>query len=150
MAEVDNWYYSDKVKEHFLNPRNFLVEDPKDGEFDAEGEAGNMACGDIMKVWIKIDSETKKIKDFKWRTWGCASAIAATSIFSVMITEKGGMKIEDALKITPQEIIKRLHGLPLRKIHCSVLVDKAFHNAISNYLENKNFPPPPTLRVGYG
>ncbi|MBU2263124.1 iron-sulfur cluster assembly scaffold protein [Patescibacteria group bacterium] len=135
MAEVGEWYYSNKVKEHFLNPHNFLIEEPKEGEFDAEGEAGNMACGDIMKVWLKIDSKTKKIKDFKWRTWGCASAIASTSVFSDMVTEKGGMKLEDALKITPQEIIKRLHGLPPRKIHCSVLVDQAFRNAVSNYLK---------------
>ena len=135
MNDVGEWYYSDKVKEHFLNPHNFLIEEPKEGEFDAEGEAGNMACGDIMKVWLKIDSKTKKIKDFKWRTWGCASAIASTSVFSDMVTEKGGMKLEDALKITPQEIIKRLHGLPPRKIHCSVLVDQAFRNAVSNYLK---------------
>ncbi|MBU2109343.1 iron-sulfur cluster assembly scaffold protein [Patescibacteria group bacterium] len=135
MNDVGEWYYSNKVKEHFLNPHNFLIEEPKEGEFDAEGEAGNMACGDIMKVWLKIDSKTKKIKDFKWRTWGCASAIASTSVFSDMVTEKGGMKLEDALKITPQEIIKRLHGLPPRKIHCSVLVDQAFRNAVSNYLK---------------
>jgi len=140
MNDVGNWYYSDKVKEHFLNPHNFLIEEPKEGEFDAEGEAGNMACGDIMKVWLKIDSKTKKIKDFKWRTWGCASAIASTSVFSDMVTEKGGMKLEDALKITPQEIIKRLHGLPPRKIHCSVLVDQAFHNAIENLNLPKDHP----------
>lgn len=117
-----------------MKPRNFLAEEPKEGEFDAEGEAGNMACGDIMKVWLKIDPKTKKIKDFKWRTWGCASAIASTSIFSVMVTEKGGMNLEDALRISPQEIIARLHGLPPRKVHCSVLADQAFHNAVSNYL----------------
>lgn len=121
-----------------MNPRNFLAGEPKEREFDAEGEAGNMACGDIMKVWIKIDPKTKKIKDFKWRTWGCASAIASTSVFSVMVTEKGGMNLEDALKITPQEIIARLHGLPARKVHCSVLVDQAFRNAVGNYLSKNN------------
>jgi NifU-like protein involved in Fe-S cluster formation len=135
MADVDNWYYSEKVKEHFLNPKNFLTEEPKEGEFDAEGEAGNMACGDIMKVWIKVDSKTKQIKDFKWRTWGCASAIAATSMFSIIVTEKGGMTIEDALKITPQDIIERLHGLPPRKVHCSVLADQVFKDAVKNYYE---------------
>ncbi|MFH1956274.1 MAG: iron-sulfur cluster assembly scaffold protein, partial [Patescibacteria group bacterium] len=125
--------------EHFLNPKNFLTEDPDEKQFDACGEAGSMACGDIMKVWIKIDQKTNKIKDFKWKTWGCASAIASTSVFSVMVTEKGGMKLEDAMKITPQEIAERLHGLPPRKIHCSVLVDQAFRNAVSNYLsKNKN------------
>lgn len=117
-----------------MKPRNFLAGEPREGEFDAEGEAGNMACGDIMKVWLKVDQKTKKIKDFKWRTWGCASAIASTSVFSVMVTEKGGMKLEDALKITPQDIIARLHGLPARKIHCSVLADQAFRAAANNYL----------------
>jgi NifU-like protein involved in Fe-S cluster formation len=119
-----------------MNPKNFLSGKPKEGEFDAEGEAGSLACGDIMKVWIKIDPKTKKIKKFKWRTWGCASAIASTSVFSVMVTEKGGMKISDALKITPQDIIKRLHGLPAIKIHCSVLADQAFKNAVKNYKKN--------------
>lgn len=132
-AEVEEWYYSDKVKEHFFKPKNFLTKDPEEGEFDAYGEAGNFACGDIMKMWLKIEPGTKRIKDLKWRTWGCASAIAATSIFSVMITEKGGMTIEDALKITPQDIIKRLHGLPPRKVHCSVLADQAFRKAVENY-----------------
>ncbi|MEW5907715.1 MAG: iron-sulfur cluster assembly scaffold protein [Patescibacteria group bacterium] len=128
-SDVDNWYYSNKVKEHFFRPKNFLMREPKTGEFDAEGEAGNFACGDIMKVWIKIDPKTTKIKKFKWRTWGCASAIAATSVFSEMVTEKGGMKLKDALKITSLDILKRLHGLPPRKVHCSVLVNLAFKNA---------------------
>lgn len=70
MAEVGEWYYSNKVKEHFLNPHNFLIEEPKEGEFDAEGEAGNMACGDIMKVWLKIDSKTKKNKRFQMAHMG--------------------------------------------------------------------------------
>ncbi|MFH1990508.1 MAG: iron-sulfur cluster assembly scaffold protein, partial [Patescibacteria group bacterium] len=61
MSDVDNWYYSDEVKEHFLNPKNFLTEDPDEKQFDACGEAGSMACGDIMKVWIKIDQKTNKI-----------------------------------------------------------------------------------------
>lgn len=135
--DVGEWYYSDKVKEHFLNPQNFLVEEPKEREFDAEGKAGSLVCGDIMKVWIKVDPKTERIKKFKWRTWGCASAIASTSMFSVIVTEKGGMRLEDALKITPQDIIKRLHGLPPIKIHCSVLVDQAFKEAVKNYRESR-------------
>lgn len=131
--DVDNWIYSDKVKEHFLNPKNFLAEEPRDGDFDAMGEAGSLACGDIMRIWIKIDPKTEKIKDFKWQTWGCASAIAATSMFSEIVLERGGMRLSDALKITPQDIIKRLHGLPPIKIHCSVLVDQAFKKAADNY-----------------
>ena len=72
----------------------------------------------------------------KWRTFGCASAIASTSMFSQMVTEKGGMKLEDALKITPQDVIKRLGGLPPYKIHCSVLADQAFKKTVENYLKN--------------
>ncbi|HDH04079.1 MAG TPA: hypothetical protein ENH22_00980 [Candidatus Campbellbacteria bacterium] len=142
MADIKNkegeeWLYSDKVKEHFLNPKNFLSGEPKEGEFDADGEAGNFACGDIMKVWIKVDPKMERVKDFKWRTWGCASAIAATSMFSEMVLENGGMTIGDALKITPQDIIARLNGLPPRKVHCSVLADQAFKDAVKNYRKNK-------------
>ena len=130
-----SWVYSDTVKEHFFKPKNLLLEDPKEGEFDSIGEVGSPACGDVMKIWIKV-GETEKIKDLKWRTFGCASAIAATSMFSVMITEKGGMKIDDALKIRPQDIMQRLDGLPARKVHCSVLADKAFKQAVNNYFRN--------------
>lgn len=134
-ADVNNWYYSDKVKEHFFKPKNFIVKEPKKGEFDAEGEVGNLMCGDIMKIWIKVDPKTEKIKDLKWRTWGCATAIAATSVFSVMVTEKGGMKLEDAVKITPKDIAERLGGVPPRKFHCSVLAHLAFRDAVKKYRE---------------
>ena len=80
--------------------------------------------------------KSEKIKKLKWRTFGCASAIAATSMFSVMATEKGGMKIDRALKIKPQDIMARLGGLPVRKVHCSVLCDKAFRQAANNYFRN--------------
>lgn len=132
----ENWLYSDIVKKHFFNPKNILLDDPKEGDFDAEGSVGSPACGDVMKMWIKIDSKTERIKKLKWRTFGCASAIAATSMFSVMVTENGGMTINKALKIKPQDILKRLGGLPTRKIHCSVLADKAFHKTINNYFRN--------------
>ena len=128
-----SWVYSDIVKDHFFNPRNLLLKNPKKNEFDAEGEVGSPACGDVMKMWIKIDKKKDKIINLKWRTFGCGSAIAATSMFSVMVTEKSGMKIDKALKIRPQNIIKRLGGLPERKIHCSVLCDKAFRKALNNY-----------------
>lgn len=128
-----NWVYSDIVKSHFFKPRNFLAKDPKRGEFDSEGQIGSPQCGDVMKMWIKIDPKTEKIKKLKWRTFGCASAIAATSMFSVMATEKGGMKINDALKIKPQDITEKLGGLPGRKIHCSVLCDRAFVQVVNNY-----------------
>ena len=80
-----------------------------------------------------VDKKTEKIKDFKWQTFGCASAIASTSMLSVMVLEKSGMKIEDALNIKPQDIMKRLGGLPNRKIHCSVLGDKALQSAINDF-----------------
>ncbi|MFH0803817.1 MAG: iron-sulfur cluster assembly scaffold protein [Candidatus Tagabacteria bacterium] len=130
------WIYSEMVKKHFFNPQNILLKNPKAGEFDAEGKVGNPACGDVMKMWLKVDPKTKRVKKLKWRTFGCASAIASTSMFSQMVTEKGGMKLEDALKITPQDVIKRLGGLPPYKIHCSVLADQAFKKTVENYFKN--------------
>ena len=131
-----SWVYTDTVKEHFFTPKNLLLEDPKEGEFDSVGQVGSPACGDVMKIWLKIDPKTEKVKELKWRTFGCASAIAATSMFSVMITENGGMKLDDALKVRPQDIMQRLGGLPARKVHCSVLADKAFRQAVNNYFRN--------------
>lgn len=135
-----DWIYSETVKKHFFHPRNLLLKEPKKGEFDAEGTAGNPACGDVMKMWIKlaksgIDPMKRRVKKLKWRTFGCASAIASTSMFSVMVTEKGGMKLEEALKITPQDIVKSLGGLPPYKVHCSVLADLAFRKTVENYLK---------------
>ena len=130
-----SWAYSDKVRSHFFSPQNLLLENPKDAQYDAEGAVGSPACGDVMRVWLNIDPKRDKITDFKWRTFGCASAIAATSMLSVMVTEKGGMKIDKALKITPQDIMKRLGGLPDRKIHCSVLGDKALRAALNYWFK---------------
>ena len=130
------WVYSDVVKKHFFHPQNFMKpEEEKTFKFNANGEAGSPACGDLMKIWLWIDPKTEKIKRCRWRTFGCGSAIASTSILSVMITEKGGMKINKAKKIKPQDIIKRLSGLPDIKIHCSVLGDQALNNAINNFLK---------------
>lgn len=131
----NTWAYTKEVKEHFFKPKNLLFEDPKEAKYDAEGIVGSPACGDVMRVWLKIDSKKDRIKEFKWRTFGCASAIAATSMLSVMATEKGGMKIDEALQIRPQDIIKRLGGLPDRKIHCSVLGDKALRAAINDWFK---------------
>lgn len=127
------WYYSDLVKEHFFHPRNFLKKDPKPGEFDAEGEVGNFKCGDIMRMWIKVEPKSEKIKDLKWRTFGCGPAIASTSAFSEMVLAKGGLTIKEAFKIKPGEVVKKLGGVPSRKIHCSVMADLAFKKAVSNY-----------------
>jgi NifU-like protein involved in Fe-S cluster formation len=130
-----SWAYSKNVRKHFFKPKNFLVENPADGIFDAEGVIGSPACGDVMRVWLKVNLKKDRIKEFKWKTFGCASAIAATSMLSVMATEKGGMKLDKAMKIKPQDITKRLGGLPDRKIHCSVLGDKALRSAINNWFK---------------
>jgi len=130
------WLYSDIVKDHFFNPRNFLKEKEKYGA-DGIGTEGNYACGDVMMVLIKVDGKKQVIKDCRWRTYGCASAIASTSMLSVMITEKGGMRLNRAARIKPQEIIKRLGGLPNRKFHCSVLGHLALQAAIDDY-KNKH------------
>lgn len=136
----DSWAYSKIVREHFFKPKNLLWENPDEAKskYDAEGIVGSPACGDVMRVWLKIDAKKDRIKEFKWRTFGCASAIAATSMLSVMVTEKGGMKISRALEIRPQDILKRLGGLPDRKIHCSVLGDKALRAALNDWFKKTN------------
>ena len=136
MAEVNEttgrkFIYSDIIEDHFFNPRNILKNENDAKRFDTIGEIGSPACGDVMKVYLKI--KDNKIIDFKWKTFGCGSAIAATSMFSVMVTENDGLTLTDALKIKPQDIMERLGGLPNRKIHCSVLADKAFRKAVNNY-----------------
>lgn len=126
------WVYTDLVKEHFFHPQNLVMgEPPKD--FDGVGMVGSPACGDAMKIWIKVDQAADKITDLKWQTFGCASAIGSTSMLSVVVTENGGMSLEDALKLRPQDIMARLGGLPVRKVHCSVLGDKALRSAINDY-----------------
>lgn len=128
--EDKGWFYTDLVKEHFFHPKNFL-EDESTYKDAYMGMVGSPACGDAMKVWIRI--EDGRVVDFKWKTFGCASAIAATSILSVMVTENGGLPIEEALKLRPQDIMARLGGLPARKVHCSVLGDKALRSAVNDY-----------------
>ena len=118
--------YSQKVMDHFTNPRNM-------GELtDANGigEVGNPACGDIMKIWIKVDDK-KVIQDVKFKTFGCASAIATSSIATEMIK---GKPVDEARKITNKAIVEALDGLPQHKIHCSVLAADAINRAIDNYL----------------
>ena len=134
-VEGEDWFYSGKVKEHFINPKNFLKNEKEVKDFNAYGKVGNIKCGDVMELWLKI--ENKKIKDVRWRTFGCASAIASTSMMSEMLLEKGGVKISDALKITGKDIMKRLGGLPAIKIHCSVLGDEALREAIKDYEAKK-------------
>ena len=130
-ADGSDWVYSEEVRKHFFEPQNFTSDTPKD--YNGLGMVGSPACGDMMKVWLKVDPKTEKIQDFKWQTFGCASAIASTSMLSVMVTEKGGKSVDEALEIKPTDIIERLAGLPDRKIHCSVLGDKALEAAINDY-----------------
>ncbi|MEK9166593.1 MAG: iron-sulfur cluster assembly scaffold protein, partial [Patescibacteria group bacterium] len=130
----EKWYYTDIVKDHFFHPRNLLWERPQDeNEYDAHGMVGSPACGDMMEMWMKVDKEGERIKELKWKTFGCASAIAATSMYSVMLSEEGGMSIEAAFRVRPQDVMARLGGLPNRKIHCSVLADKAFQKTANDY-----------------
>jgi len=133
----EGWFYTDAVKEHFFHPKNFL--DHEEGMEDAcLGMAGSPACGDAMKVWLRVENGAdgiERVKDFKWKTFGCASAIASTSMLSVMVTEGEGMSIEQALALKPQDIMARLGGLPARKVHCSVLGDKALRSAINAYFK---------------
>lgn len=126
------WFYSDAVKEHFFHPKNFM-EDESAYANAAMGMVGSPACGDAMKIWINVDPVSERITDLKWKTFGCGSAIASTSIMSVMATENGGMTLEEARKMRPQNIMERLGGLPARKVHCSVLGDKALRAAINDW-----------------
>lgn len=127
-----SWFYSDIVKKHFFGPENFLDREPEDGEFNAMGKVGSPACGDELRVWLKVNGD-ERITEFKWKTFGCGSAIASTSMASVMVTENGGMTLTQARALKPQDIMARLGGLPARKFHCSVLCDKALRDAINDY-----------------
>lgn len=130
------WFYTDIVKDHFFHPRNFMDSSPAD--FNGMGMVGSPACGDMMTIWIKVDLESERVKECKWKTFGCASAISSTSMLSVMVSADEGMKVDDALKVRPQDIIAKLGGLPMRKFHCSVLGDKALRAAINDYFRRTN------------
>ncbi|MEN4017051.1 MAG: Fe-S cluster assembly scaffold protein NifU [Methanobacterium sp.] len=120
--------YSDKVMEHFQNPRNVgEIEDA-----DGVGTVGNPVCGDLMTIYIKVKDDV--IEDIKFKTFGCGAAIATSS----MVTEMAiGKTIDDAMKITRTDVAENLEGLPPVKMHCSNLAADALHAAIDNYRENK-------------
>jgi len=121
--------YSPKVMEHFLNPRN-MGEIP---DANGIGEVGNPSCGDVMRLYLKID-ENGIIQDAKFMTFGCGAAIASSSMVTEMIK---GKSIEEALKVTNETVAEALGGLPPSKIHCSVLAQQAIEAAIKDYKEKQ-------------
>jgi len=128
--------YSEKVMEHFQNPRNV-------GEIidaDGIGEVGNAKCGDIMKIYLKIDGGI--ITDVKFKTFGCGAAIATSSIATEMIM---GKTIEEALALTNKAVVTSLEGLPPAKLHCSVLAEQAVKSAISDYYTRQGVDPTPIV-----
>lgn len=129
MPETFGWVYTDKVKDHFTNPRNILT-DGDDFKADGVGLVGNKKCGDEMMLHIKVDAASDTITDCRWKTYGCASAIASTSVLSEMVK---GMRIDKAFALTPKDVVAELGQLPEHKIHCSVLGDKALRAAINDY-----------------
>ena len=124
--------YSEKVMDHFTNPRNVgEIEDA-----DGIGEVGNAKCGDIMKMFLKIDNGV--ITDIKFKTFGCGAAVATSSRATEMIK---GRKLEDALKLTNKAVVEALDGLPDFKLHCSVLAEQALKAAISDYYKRQGVDP---------
>ena len=120
--------YSEKVMDHFRNPRNVGVIEDANGV----GEVGNAVCGDIMKIYLKINSD-EVIEDVKFETFGCGSAIASSSMATQMIK---GKPVSEALKLTNQAVTEALDGLPPHKVHCSVLAEEAIKKAVNDYYEN--------------
>ena len=128
--------YTEAVMEHFTNPRN-MGELP---DVNGVGEVGNAKCGDIMKIFLKI--ETGIIEDVKFKTYGCASAIATSSIATEMIK---GKPITEAVELSNKAVVEALGGLPPHKIHCSVLAEQAIKEALRNYYEGQGIDPVPIL-----
>ncbi len=123
--------YSDKVMEHFMNPRNVgEIEDAS-----GIGTVGNAKCGDIMRIYLDIDKNTHIINDVKFKTFGCGAAIATSSMATELVK---GKTIEEALKVTNSAVMEALDGLPPVKVHCSLLAEEAIHAALWDYAEKNN------------
>lgn len=133
VGKNSSWFYTDAVKDHFFNPRNFMHGEESGFDWNGKGQVGSAACGDMMYMWVKVDSATERITDLRWKTFGCGSAIASTSVMSEMVLRDGGMNCEAARKLKPQDIMAELGGLPARKFHCSVLADKTLRDAINDF-----------------
>ena len=123
--------YSEKVMDHFMHPRNVGVIENADGV----GEVGNAKCGDIMKIYLKIENDI--LVDVKFETFGCGSAIASSSMATEMII---GKSIHEALALTNKAVAEALDGLPAHKMHCSVLAEEAIKNALKDYFVKNNIP----------
>ena len=126
--------YSEKVMDHFMNPRNVGSIENADGV----GEVGNAKCGDIMKIYLKIENDI--LVDVKFETFGCGSAIASSSMATEMII---GKSIHEALALTNQAVCEALDGLPAHKVHCSVLAEEAIKNALKDYFDKNGIPYDP-------
>ena len=126
--------YSEKVMEHFMNPRNVgTIENAS-----CVGEIGNAKCGDIMKIYLKIENNI--IVDVKFETFGCGSAIASSSMATEMIM---GKSVDEAMELTNKAVAEALDGLPAHKMHCSVLAEEAIKQALKDYFDKNNIPYDP-------
>ena len=122
--------YSEKVMDHFSNPRNV-------GEIEnasGVGPVGNAKCGDIMRMYLDIDEDTKVIRDCKFKTFGCGAAVATSSMATELVK---GKTIEEAMKVTNKAVLEALDGLPAAKVHCSLLAEEAVHAALWDYTQKK-------------
>lgn len=128
--------YSEKVMDHFAHPRNVgVLEDA-----NAVGEVGNLKCGDIMKIYMKIEDEI--IKDVKFQTFGCGAAVATSSMATELVK---GKKVSEALELTNTAVVEALQGLPPVKMHCSVLAEEAIKSAIADYYRRQGKDPTPII-----
>ena len=128
--------YSEKVMDHFQNPRNVgEIEDAS-----GVGTVGNAKCGDIMRIYLDIDDETHIIRDCKFKTFGCGAAVATSSMATELVK---GKTIEEAMQVTNKAVMEALDGLPPVKVHCSVLAEQAIKAAVADYYRRQGIDPTP-------